>query len=119
MSSPWFTARGSQSWHILTPTAPMASAIGWNCLTSTASRLCDSASMPVHAVRFCGNDRVSSGSAMTTRGIIERLTIPAFTGFEVSVMMPLASTSAPVPAVVGMAMIGTLERSACVSRLLG
>ena len=45
--------------------------------------------------------------------------MPAFTGLQSSVMIELASTSAPVPAVVGMAMIGTLLRSACTSRLRG
>ena len=45
--------------------------------------------------------------------------MPAFTGIASLVMIELASTSAPVPAVVGMAMIGTELRSAWTSRLRG
>ena len=75
--------------------------------------------MPVQAVRLLGSDSVNSGSAITTFGSIDKLTMPAFTGFDGSVMMPLASTSAPVPAVVGIAMIGILLRSAWTSRLRG
>ena len=68
------------------------------------------ASIPVAAVTPGGAVRVSSGSTMATAGIMYGETIPSFTCVRVLVKMALGVASAPVPAVVGMAITGSPGR---------
>ena len=66
--------------------------------------------MPLSAVTFAGQLRVSSGSTTATRGRRWLLSTPTFIWFSVSVSTAAADTSEPVPAVVGKqisGMIGT------------
>ena len=69
--------------------------------------------MPVAAVSFAGRLTVSAGSAITTFGSMAGWRMARFAGAALSVMMALGSTSAPVPAVVGMAMMGKRPGSDC------
>ena len=87
------------------PSSAIASAMGLKTGTRSASRLWLSASMPVAAVSRAGRLMVNSGSAITTLGSIPGWTMAFLAGVG-SVIIDAVSTSAPVPAVVGMAMTG-------------
>ena len=71
-----------------------------------ASMLWMSASMPEAAVTLGGQLTVSSGSMSATFGMRNGLTRPCFTLSFSLAKMAMAVHSEPVPAVVGMAMIG-------------
>ena len=65
------------------------------------------ASIPVAAVTFCGRLLVSSGSTIATSGIRVELTKDFFTFSFLSINKALDVASAPVPAVVGIMIIGS------------
>ena len=68
MSVPSSTARVRYAKHNRMPSAAIPSAIGWKPGAQKASRLCESASMPVQPVMRAGRPTVSSGSANTRAG---------------------------------------------------
>lgn len=67
---------------------------------------CVRASSPVAAVMFGGVLRVNIGSTITLSGIMERWRRLTFTLASGIAITAFRVTSAPVPAVVGMAIIG-------------
>src|SRR6184192_3344512 len=69
-SLPLSQARGRYVWISLIPSSATPSASGWNPGAQNASKQCTKASMPVAAVIAGGRPTVSSGSLITTPGII-------------------------------------------------
>ena len=69
-SVPSSQAAGSHSFTSRIPSSAIPCAIGWKTGEQYASRLWERASMPTAAVTRAGSPVVSSGSAITTAGII-------------------------------------------------
>ena len=109
-SLPSSQARGRYTWISLIPSSAMPSASGWNPGAQNASKQCTKASMPVAAVIAGGRPTVSSGSLITTPGIICGWKMIFFWWVASLTTTPARPTSEPVPAVVGTAMIGAIPR---------
>ena len=87
------------------PSSAIASAGGLSRGDRNVSMQCDSASSPVAAVSAGGRPSVSSGSQIARFGIRCGLMNPSFRP-SASVSSAARPTSAPVPAVVGIAITG-------------
>ena len=70
ISVPSATARGKCSFTKRIPSIAIPSANGWKMGEQNASKLCESASIPVAAVNLGGKPTVNSGSSTTTDGNI-------------------------------------------------
>ena len=90
------------------PIKAMPSDIGWYPGEQNASRQWAKASIPVPAVRNFGKFKVKSGSQITLFGSISGWKITFLTLFFLSVKTLALPTSDPVPAVVGMAIMGKI-----------
>jgi hypothetical protein len=88
------------------PSRATASDSGFACGETNGSMHCVSASSPVLAVTEGGSEYVSSGSITATAGSISGLRRLTFTCSSSAINTAFRVTSAPVPAVVGIAMNG-------------
>ena len=90
------------------PSKAIPSAIGWKFGEQNASRLCANASIPVVAVNLGGSSMVSIGSKITIEGKIFGWNIIFLIPLSLLMIAEARPVSEPVPAVVGIAIIGEI-----------
>ena len=92
----------------LIPSKAIPSAIGWKPGAQNASKLCANASIPVAAVNLGERSKVKIGSKMTIEGKNFGWNIIFFTPVFLLIIADALPVSEPVPAVVGIAIIGAI-----------
>ena len=90
------------------PSKAIPSAIGWKFGAHNASRLCANASIPVAAVSLGESSIVKDGSRITIEGKILGWNIIFLTPVFLFIIAEARPVSDPVPAVVGIAIIGEI-----------
>ena len=106
--SPFSYASKRLSFTNFIPIKAIPSAIGWYPGEQYASRQWAKASIPVPAVNFWGSLKLKVGSQITLFGSISGWKITFLILLMLSVKTPALPTSEPVPAVVGIAIIGNI-----------